>query len=288
MKSVELTILCDNTAAMKEGIQAEHGFSVLLETDETLLLFDTGQSDVFWHNAEILGKDLTKIDRVVLSHGHYDHTGGLGRLARVGIPYEIAAHRDLFIPRYKKQKDGTLKYIGCPYHRDHLESRGLAFRFVESRVEVGPGVFFVSEVPRETEFEKGDPLLVARDGAGRVIPDPFRDDGSLYVRTPHGLVVILGCSHRGMVNILTRILTLEGDVPILCVIGGTHLSRVDPSQTADTIDALRDMQVRAVGVSHCTGPEAAEEMSRAFGPEFFRAMAGVVIKIDEKGGVTLQ
>jgi len=76
MRDVKLTILCDNTAAMKEGIRAEHGFSVLIEIDDASVLFDTGQSDIFWHNAEVLGKDLMQVDAVVLSHGHYDHTGG--------------------------------------------------------------------------------------------------------------------------------------------------------------------------------------------------------------------
>lgn len=288
MAVVTLTVLCDNTAAMKEGIRAEHGFSVLIESAERKILFDTGQSDLFWHNAEVLGKDLTDVDAVVLSHGHYDHTGGLQRLARVGNSFKVVAHRDVFMPRFKKQKDGSLKYIGCPYDQSYLESRGLTFEFADAREEIAPGIFFVSEVPRKTVFEKGDPLLVVKDDAGRVVPDPFRDDASIYLKTELGLIVILGCSHRGMVNILYHILTLEGDVPILCVIGGTHLARVSPAQTSETIKALHGMKVEALGVSHCTGLDAADEMKRAFGERFFRAMSGVVIEIDEKGGVILQ
>ena len=288
MDVVTLTVLCDNTAAMKEGIRAEHGFSVLIESAGRKILFDTGQSDLFWRNAEVLGKNLRDIDVVVLSHGHYDHTGGLQRLARVGSSFKVVAHRDVFMPRFKKQKDGALKYIGCPYDQGYLESRGLAFEFADAREEIAPGIFFVSEVPRKTDFEKGDPLLVVRDDTGKIVPDPFRDDASIYLKTELGLIVVLGCSHRGMINILNHILTLEEGAPILCVIGGTHLARVSPAQTSKTIKALGEMKVKALGVSHCTGLDAAEEMRRAFGKGFFRAMSGVVIKIDEKGGVTFQ
>ena len=288
MKSVSITILCDNTASMKEGIRAEHGFSALVETDDTKILFDTGQSDVFWHNAEVMGKDLSSVKTVVLSHGHYDHTGGLLSLARAGRPFTVVGHRDVFAKRYKKQMDGSLKYIGCPYPKDYLESRGLKFTFAGSHVEVEPGIFFVSEVERSNNFEKGDPLLAVKDETGDAVPDPFMDDASIYLKTPRGLVVILGCSHRGVVNILKKILTLEGDVPILGLIGGTHLSRVDSSQTEKTIEVIKNMDIHAIGVSHCTGLEAADEIKRSFKERFFRAMAGIIITIDEKGGIVLQ
>jgi 7,8-dihydropterin-6-yl-methyl-4-(beta-D-ribofuranosyl)aminobenzene 5'-phosphate synthase len=288
MEDIKLSILCDNTAAMREGIRAEHGFSVLIEAGESTVLFDTGQSDVFWHNAEILGRDLMQVDTVILSHGHYDHTGGLQRLARAGKSFTVLGHQDVFSDRFKKLKDGSLKFIGCPFDQRYLKSRGLRFKGLGAHDEVVSGIFFVSEVPRQTDFEKGDPLLVKKDENGEIMPDPFLDDASLYIKTPDGLVVILGCSHRGMVNILNHILTLEGDVPILCVIGGTHLSRVDQVQTRETIEVLRSMRVGAIGVSHCTGLDAAEEMKHAFGKRFFRAMAGMEIEINGKGGITLQ
>ncbi len=288
MAEIILTILCDNTAAMKEGIRAEHGFSALIERDNTRILFDTGQSDVFWHNAGVMGKDLAAIDSVVLSHGHYDHTGGLLSLARFNGGAMVIGHKDVFAPRYKKQVDGSLKYIGCPYTQTHLESRGLNFKFVSSRFEVAPGILYVSEVPVANDFEKGDPLLVVKDNNGKAVPDPFMDDAALYIRTPQGLVVILGCSHRGVINILKQILTLEGDVPIFTIIGGTHLSRVSVEQTEKTIEALREVNPRAIGVSHCTGLEAADEMKKVFGNRFFRATAGTVITINEEGGVAIQ
>jgi 7,8-dihydropterin-6-yl-methyl-4-(beta-D-ribofuranosyl)aminobenzene 5'-phosphate synthase len=283
-----LTILCDNTAAMKEGIRAEHGFSVLIERGDTRILFDTGQSDVFWHNAGVMGKDLAAVDSVVLSHGHYDHTGGLLSLARFNGSPLVIGHKDVFAPRFKKQVNGSLKYIGCPCTQAHLESRGLKFKFVPSHFEVAPDVFYVSEVPRENDFEKGDPLLVVRDDRGKAVPDPFMDDAALYLRTPEGLVVVLGCSHRGVINILKRILTLEGGVPIFTIIGGTHLSRVGAEQTRKTIGALREINPRAIGVSHCTGLEVADEMKKVFGDRFFRATAGTVITINEEGGVAIQ
>ena len=288
MAKIILTILCDNTAVMKEGIRAEHGFSTLIEWDDTRILFDTGQSDVFWHNAGVMGKDLASVDSVVLSHGHYDHTGGLLSLARFNGKSMVIGHKDVFAPRYKKQKDGSLKYIGCPYTQAYLESRGLNFKFVSTHFEIAPDIFYISEVPLTNGFEKGDPLLVAKNDKGISVPDPFMDDASLYIRTPQGLVVVLGCSHRGVINILKQILTLEGDVPIFTIIGGTHLSRVGRNQTEKTIETLREINPHALGVSHCTGLEAADEMKKTFGNRFFRATAGTVITIGEEGGVTVQ
>ncbi len=284
MEKITLSILCDNTAAMKEGICAEHGFSVLIERGREKILFDTGQSDIFWHNAEVMGKDLSSVKTVVLSHGHYDHTGGLVNLARLRRRITVIAHKDVFAPRYKRQKDGFLKSIGCPYTRAYLEGRGLHFQFVTSRHEVAPNIFYIGDVPQINGFERGDPLLVVKDEKGEIVPDPFTDDASIYIRTPHGLVVILGCSHRGVINIIKHILTLEGDVPILTVIGGTHLARVGVEQAERTIETLRELNPRAIGVSHCTGLEMAERIHQAFGNRFFRAMAGMEIKIDEKGG----
>ncbi len=287
-KTTTLTILCDNTAAMKEGIRAEHGFSVLLERGATRILFDTGQSDVFWQNAEVLGKDLTRMDAVVLSHGHYDHTGGLLRLAQSSFRGPVLAHEDVFVSRYKEEEGKPLKYIGCPYSRAHLESRGLFFRFVGPYEEVAQDVFFISGVPATNDFETGDPRLVVKDEKGRIRPDPFHDDAALYVRTQEGIIVILGCSHRGAINILTQILTLEGDVPILLIIGGMHLARVGSEQVVQTIKTLEALAPRMIAVSHCTGQEAAEAMRQRFGDRFQRAMAGVMLTVEEKGGVIVR
>ena len=288
MDKITLSILCDNVAAMKEGIRAEHGFSTLIEVNGSAILFDTGQSDVFLHNANVLGKDLRNIDKVVLSHGHYDHTGGVQKLTQMGRPFKVIGHRDIFAKHYKKQGDGTLKFIGCPYTQDYLESRGIEFEFASESVEIAKDVFFISEVPKTTDFETGDPSLVVKDGEGRVVPDPFMDDASLYVKTPRGLVVVLGCSHRGVVNILRQILTLEGNVPILTIIGGTHLARVSSEQLEKTIAALEELNPWAIGVSHCTGLEAADKIHQRLGKRFFRAAAGTTITIDMEGGVSVR
>ncbi len=287
MEKITLSILCDNTASMREGIRAEHGFSVLLERGGQRILFDTGQSDVYWHNAEVMGIDLRTVGVVLLSHGHYDHTGGLLRLVRSHRPVNVVAHREVFTPRYKRQRNDSLKYIGCPYTQAFLESRGVSFTFVEGRYEVAPNVYFISGVPQTTDFEVGDPLLVVKNG-DKIEPDPFLDDASMYVKTSEGLVVVLGCSHRGVINILRYILTLEEGIPILSIIGGTHLSRSPREQREKTIDALKALNPRMIGVSHCTGSEAADAMSHVFGRSFFRAMAGVEVKIDGKGGVTFR
>ncbi|BCR04151.1 MBL fold metallo-hydrolase [Desulfuromonas versatilis] len=273
-----LTILCENTVRPLEGLIGEHGFACYLETAKGNYLFDTGQGLGIGGNARILEKDLAQIRAVVLSHGHWDHTGGLPEVLRQTGPVDVWGHPAMFKARYHS-KDSEQRYIGVPHRRDYLEALGARFRLENRWREIGPGVYLTGEIPRRTPFEKGDPHmhLADQEGSARQ-PDPLEDDLSLVVESDKGLILVLGCAHAGLVNILRHVQEQTGRQEIYAIIGGTHLGFADDAQFAQTLAALEDFRVKKLGVSHCTGLPRAAALAARLGERFFFGSAGAVLE----------
>jgi 7,8-dihydropterin-6-yl-methyl-4-(beta-D-ribofuranosyl)aminobenzene 5'-phosphate synthase len=198
----KLTILCENSVGVPFGVIGEHGFACYVETDNRNYLFDTGQGFGIVQNSLALKKDLRDIAAIMISHGHYDHTGGLPAVLQVRGPVDVYGHPDIFMDRIWSA-EGSTRFIGIPHSRLYLESLGARFRLETGMVEVGPGVFLTGEVPRASSFEKGDAKMTAITAGGEKIhPDPLKDDLSLIVDSDKGLIIVLGCAHAGMINII--------------------------------------------------------------------------------------
>jgi 7,8-dihydropterin-6-yl-methyl-4-(beta-D-ribofuranosyl)aminobenzene 5'-phosphate synthase len=258
-----LTILCENTVTRPGGLLGEHGFACLLETDQGRYLFDTGQGQTILDNARVLGKDLGSLDAIILSHGHSDHSGGLLQVLAATGPLPVYAHPAIFIPRcwagrYERRANG------CPFSPQELEGAGGRLTAVREFWELVPGVWLSGEVSRTCRFETGDPSLVVEDGPGKFVPDAFADDLSLALRTPRGLLVVVGCAHAGLVNILCHFQRHTGDQRIFAVVGGTHLAPAGEEQFAATVEFLRQCGVERLGLSHCTGLARGGELARHF------------------------
>lgn len=264
---LRITTLAENSAT-KVGTLAEHGLSMLVEVDDLCLLLDTGQTGTAVHNARAMGIDLSRVSRVILSHGHQDHTGGLKEVLAETGEVTLYAHSDVWRPRYVARKGEKARYAGLMFLREQLESMGANIQLSDGPVHISREVMITGPVPRVTPFERLDADLVVKAPQGWQ-QDQVPDDQALVVKTPKGLVVLLGCAHSGMVNTLLHAQQVAGQKRIFAVLGGTHLGFASQEQLEKTVDALREFDIQRLGVSHCTGLAAGGRLAREFGDRFF-------------------
>jgi 7,8-dihydropterin-6-yl-methyl-4-(beta-D-ribofuranosyl)aminobenzene 5'-phosphate synthase len=273
---VKATIVSENCVFHITGALAEHGLSIFLETDGGNYLLDTGQGEAIITNARVLGIDLKTIKGIVLSHRHFDHTGGLGPVLDLKGTVDVYAHPDLFKESYSVTGT-TVRYIGVPYPRPLLEAKGAAFKFGTDFRRIEPELWLTGEVPRHTDYELGDPKQVVKSGEG-FVKDDIRDDQSMVIETPKGLFIVLGCCHSGIINTLNYIVEKMGQSHIHALIGGTHLGPVGDAQREKSIAALKAFDIERLGVSHCTGLKTASRLAAEFGDRFFFCNVGTVVE----------
>ena len=273
-----ITILCENSVGPLSGTLGEHGFSALIEPSEgDPLLFDTGQGLTLLHNARRMNKDLSLVKQVVISHGHYDHSGGLMPLLEQCGAKQVLGHPSLFRSRYRVKDTGECYPIAIPASREELETAGAAFDLSKEFRAVAPGILLTGEVPRVTDFETGDQGLYC-DCSGQEL-DSTPDDQSLVLETEKGLVLIFGCCHAGFVNTVEHVAYMTGRRDIYAVVGGTHLGFCSQQQLAMTIAAVRTIGIKKLAASHCTGFAASARLSREFPKEFQLAMVGYTLEV---------
>jgi 7,8-dihydropterin-6-yl-methyl-4-(beta-D-ribofuranosyl)aminobenzene 5'-phosphate synthase len=275
---IRITTLSENTAAIGDFF-AEWGLSVFIETGKTNILFDAGKSFSSVYNADTLGIDLRTVDKIVLSHGHFDHTGGLRDiLRRMKKHVEVIAHPDIWQLKYSRRKDEEGNYIGIPFRQSELESLGAVFVLSGRPATIGNSIMTTGEIPMLNSFEAVDPALIVKKDSDWH-PDPIMDDQALVLKTGSGLVVVLGCAHRGMMNTLCHAMQLTGENRIYAVMGGSHLMDASDERLWQTIAALRDLDIQKLGLCHCTDLKAISHLAREFGEAFFFNKAGTVIEI---------
>lgn len=256
---IKITFLNDNLPG--RGCEAEHGFSCLVETD-IRFLFDAGPSGVVARNARVLGIDLDAIPLVVLSHGHYDHTGGLVFMTGK----DLVCHPEVFSPKHRGS-DGS--WIGLPLPGDEIRKM---FRVTVSRdpLWLSEHTVFLGEIPRINDFESKTTPFIHTDGS----PDFMPDDSGVVLVTPSGLVILSGCAHAGIVNMVNYAVLVTGEHRVRAVLGGFHLKE-DDELTRRTIAALKEMNVETVYPSHCTAPVARDVFRRIW--EFQEITSGSVV-----------
>lgn len=258
-----LTIIVLNDNIAGRWCRAEHGLSFLIKADQTVL-FDTGSTDLIRYNAQILTIDLQKIQTIVLSHGHDDHTGGL----MLFEGQHLICHPDVFMKRFRKSNHTSL---GIKWDLEELCSR-FKLKLSREAFQLSDQIFFLGEIPRINAFESQTTAFQTADGTD----DFVLDDTGLAVITSKGLVVISGCAHSGICNMVSHARKVTGIEEVYQVIGGFHLQN-DDELTQKTVEWLKDNDVKHVVPSHCSGFHAQMAISRQY--HFLPLKSGSIIEI---------
>jgi 7,8-dihydropterin-6-yl-methyl-4-(beta-D-ribofuranosyl)aminobenzene 5'-phosphate synthase len=259
---VDITVLVENMAG-GGPVLGEWGLSFLVETDSRRILFDIGGGQTLLGNARSLGVDLSKIDTIVISHGHDDHTGGLGKALEACGPVDLFVHPAAFTTRYWKEGSRVVPDV-MPFSRDELSRRVRKLIETANPTSVCEGVMVTGQIPRLTDFEDTGVREFAFLDAELKKPNPILDDQALFFRTPEGVVILLGCGHAGVVNTIRHVSKLVGGQKIYAVMGGTHLLNASPLRLQKTIETVREFDLQKIMLCHCTGIDAYAEIARAF------------------------
>lgn len=273
----KVTTLCENNIGHgSQNLIGEHGLSFYVEADDRRILFDTGQNLGIANNAGVLGIDLSRIDTVVLSHGHYDHSSGLKSLLDCNTDFTLCAHPDVFSPKVRGEGDGH-KYIGIPVDRNALEQKGIKIQLDKDPVSLAPGITTTGEIPFTNDFEAVGSEFYLKNGDD-FTADTLADDRALILDTKKGLVVVLGCSHRGVINTLNHVTKIAGRHTIHAILGGLHLGKASDEKLEKIVDHLHTFGLDKIGVGHCTGPRAFVVLANKFGEKVTLNTVGNVME----------
>jgi len=260
---MKISVLSDNNAC--EGFESEHGLSFLVELDKNKVLLDTGSSDLFLRNAGKLGLNIQNdIEKVVLSHGHWDHGNGLLSLSNK----VVIAHPGIFLQRYRKNDHS---YIGLDFSEKELITQH-DLQTTDTPLEIFPGITYLGEVPRNNTFESQTTPFVDKGDA----PDFVPDDSALVVVEDESLKIITGCSHSGICNIVDHAMRITGIKKVTAIAGGLHLKH-NNRQTQETMRYFRSKNISRLYPSHCTGIDVVSAFMKDF--EVKQLKAGKILDV---------
>lgn len=276
---VRITTLIDNHAIPNLNLESEHGFSCFVEVGPVRILFDTGKGEAFLRNAEKLGVDLSRLDHLVISHAHYDHGGGLVPLLE-SFSYanlSLWTGRGFSIAKYADEPGG-LRYLGLDYDAKLTSIYNLMWHTVcNDTVMIHPGIWLVSGFDRIHPIEQLNPRFVTENEGKKKI-DTFSDEIAMVIDSPRGLVLIVGCSHPGILNIVDSIRS-RFSKPLYMLIGGIHLFDASSERRDTVVKDLIERSIPKLGASHCTGDEASRMLASEYNG-YFPNMAGTVTVIE--------
>ncbi len=247
---LKLTVVAENTVG-KRGLLGEHGLAFWLELGKRHILFDTGQGLVIQKNARELGLNLEQVNAIVLSHGHYDHTGGLKDVLASSSKPTVYAHPGCFAPKYGQNADGSSRYIGMPHLSKTEVCKTAELVLVEKPIELYGNLRLTGPIPRTNSFEDTGGAFYKDEKCQKT--DHIPDDQAAYIETGAGTVVLLGCAHSGIINTLKYVQLLTENRPIHAVIGGMHLHQASRERMERTFEQLTRLNVNSLFPCHCTG-----------------------------------
>jgi 7,8-dihydropterin-6-yl-methyl-4-(beta-D-ribofuranosyl)aminobenzene 5'-phosphate synthase len=278
---VKLTILVEDSDG-QPNLVAKHGLSVLIETasadSKSRILMDTGPApDVALHNANMMKLDIRSLNAIVISHGHYDHTGGLIQILKnIGRPTLVVAHPLAFAPKFSYKPN--LRFIGTEFDPESVRDAGGVCLIARNAVPIATGVMASGEIPRETDFEKVEGFWTTSEG--QFLQDMITDDQSVVINVREkGLVIISGCAHAGIINTVRNAEKMAGTHEIYAIIGGFHLADANGKRIEATLHHLLRIQPKRLYPCHCTGSRAMNRFVESFGERVTPVRTGDIIEL---------
>jgi 7,8-dihydropterin-6-yl-methyl-4-(beta-D-ribofuranosyl)aminobenzene 5'-phosphate synthase len=277
-----LTVLCDDKTSSEKCV-AEHGVSILLSLPNgRRWLFDTGATDAFLENARRMEISLDNLNGIVISHGHYDHAGGLIFYPRLKGNPPVYGHPYIWHTQYECKKGAPTKVVGMPALARKYSYP--SFKPVNNVTKLDEDLYYFTDVPREPgSYTPTHDKYFNEDGTGAC---PIIDDGTLVAKTPKGLVAIFGCGHAGYTNILKAIQKEFPNEKFAAVVGGLHLKDADEKVFAEALAATEKVKANDFSFlcSHCTGENTLEYFGKKYGDKVVKPLgAGAILKFAVDG-----
>ena len=246
--SCKITVLLENVAP--PGLEAEHGLSLFVETPESTFIFDCGQTGMAWRNAARLGVRLLSAQFVVISHSHYDHAQGFPSLLKYMKPEALYTGPGFWQEKYSYDRgSGQYLYKGGGFNAPDLADWGVAHRVCEGLLTLDNTARLMTGFDKRSPFEK----IPSKFRRGEMKePDPFDDEVCLLLKEGDGLALVVGCSHRGILNIVFAVQE-QTDLPVRRIIGGVHLEGASRERTEKTLQELNRLGIQKLDLCHCSG-----------------------------------
>jgi len=273
---VKIRVISNNNAL--EGFTNEHGFSVLIETETSSTLLDTGSGEAFIHNINILSIDISNIDSLVLSHGHFDHCGNINYILNNNNRIKIYHHPQLLVERYSihKDRDPMVKFIGV--NEVNKKSLKNCHSFLtEDITKISNNIFITGSIPRLSNEDTGGPFFFDTIGEKR---DLILDDQAIWLNTKKGLLIITGCCHSGIINTVEYIKKYSGIDRVYGIVGGLHLSKALDKRVIETTKYLNSLSLTMIAPGHCTGDHIVEKLKKDLNCRVIDVYAGLDIILD--------
>lgn len=271
-----IKIVVNNLVEQKE-LLAEHGLALWIAYNGNNYLFDTGQGLALIHNLRTMNLNIEDLDGVIISHGHYDHLGGLEELVKYKKNLKVFGHHENFKAKFVKRKDGQFKSSSTDFNKESLLAMGVNFCDIKNLTKIKDNLYLTGEVPRRNNFEDtGGDFYDQKQGVFQ--KDLIIEDQSLIIDTVEGLIVVLGCSHAGIINILDYVQQQFEQRSIHTVIGGMHLVSASTKRLEQTLAELKKFNIKRLIPLHCTGYHATHVLKNHFPASFIHLPVGAEIE----------